>query len=180
MYTLSCLFSCWIMSLSENLQKCHSLNRVLSYLLLWSPGDMPRMTDAPLTRCVHRGLSPPSRSTPCSWDLTVSTQPTFVEKLSLVSSKRGILGTCLLCRFHNLPPAFGGESLAPVPQGKCCVYWPSLPQNSPPSPAHLQGKKSGCRRITQCDEQICPNGVWKTLHPTTSQCTQHMSQNWLY
>lgn len=125
--------------LSENLQKCDSLNRVLLYPLLWSSGDTPGSFCAPLMPCVSR-VSP---STPWNSDPTFGTQPNFTRKLSLVASKRGICWhvSLSLWHFYNLPLAVWGENLAPVPKGKYCVYWPPSPPEQLPEPSTSQKKE---------------------------------------
>ena len=77
-------------------------------------------------------------------------QPNFARKLFLVSSKRDIhLHVSLsLWHFHNLPPAIWGESLATVPKGEYCVYWPPSPPEQLPEPSTSQKKK-----ISQATEE---------------------------
>lgn len=147
------MFSWLTASFSESLQKCDSLNRVLSYPLLWSSGDTPGSFCAPLIPCVP-GVTP---STLWNSDPTFGAQPNVSRKPSLVASERGICWhvSLSLWHFYNLPLAVWGENLAPVPKGKYCVYWPPSPpeQLSEPSTSQKKEKRRKERKKKETERE---------------------------
>lgn len=150
------------MSLSKNLQKCHSLNRILSYLWLWSNGMFYTHPGCSVLPWLH-----PHEGITFEFRLNLYHSVWVCQEAVSGFQQKGCPLTCVsfLVAFSQSASCYLGRKLSSCAEGWVLCVLASLAPT--PCAQYVSRKKnqSGCRRIIHHSWQICANGSLENTAP---------------